>query len=879
MAEKKVKQKKSPSGKEQAPEKRSGRGRRREAAAGEKEKAPVRRSGRGQKPARDWRVLRIVMGLVFLVLAVYSLVSLVSYIFTWSKDQSLLTAENFFSDETIAYNSGGKLGVLWADFLVSKLFGFGAFTVPLFLGAISLFCLKIKRVNLLRVFIICLLGAILFSIAFSYVFHFFDHQSLLGNGPGGSYGHAVALWLNNLLGAFGTGCVLFVALFLWAVLLSRKVAWWFDEQISLTSRRFSQAGEKAVEASPVTAEEPDPESFTGAVGEIPAVDFLVSGEESPLLPGYEVELTVDAPASGISFHDSGAADSIPPDFGEEPADDLPWDMADAGIPSGGSAQAGTGPEGGASDPDNVPLSVEESENDFLGNLSESDREHLFNPRLDLPDYQMPPVSFLEDYRNLWHEVSRDELERNKQRIVNALANYKIGVVGITARMGPTVTLYKIRLAEGVKIAQVRRLEEDIAMSIGAKGVRVVTLLDSVGIEVPNDHPSVVPLKSVLNAPQFQEAKMELPLALGITVTNEPFFLDLAKMPHLLVAGATGMGKSVGLNCIIASLLYTKHPAEMKLVMVDPKKVEFSLHAKLEKHYLAKLPDYDDAIITDTKNVVTTLKSLCVEMDERYELLKKADVRQLKDYNAKYLARTLNPLKGHKFLPYIVVIIDEFADLLMVAGREIEEPIARLAQKARAVGIHLVIATQRPTTDIITGTIKANFNSRIAFRVNSGVDSKTIIDGPGANRLIGRGDMLVIHPGADIDRVQCALIDTPEIIRINKFINEQRGYDHAFYLPEYEEEGEEDSSAEPVDMRRRDKLFAEAAKIVVQYQQGSASILQRKLGLGYNRAGRLIDQLEAAGIVGRSEGSKARSVLVSDFETLDRKLESLDQAVG
>ena len=367
--------------------------------------------------------------------------------------------------------------------------------------------------------------------------------------------------------------------------------------------------------------------------------------------------------------------------------------------------------------------------------------------------------------------------------------------------------------------------------------------------------------------------MELPLAMGITVTNEPFFLDLAKMPHLLVAGATGMGKSVGLNCIIASLLYAKHPAELKLVMVDPKKVEFSIYNKLEKHYLAMMADNDDAIITDTKNVVTTLKSLCVEMDDRYDLLKKADVRQIKEYNAKFLARRLNPLKGHKFLPYIVVIIDEFADLLMTAGREVEEPIARLAQKARAVGIHLVIATQRPTTDIITGTIKANFNSRIAFRVNSSVDSKTIIDGPGANRLIGRGDMLVIRPGADLERVQCALIDTPEIIRINKFINEQSGYDHAFYLPEYVDPNSEEDT--DVDLRKRDKLFEEAAKIVVQYQQGSASNLQRKLNIGYNRAGRLIDQLEAAGIVGRAEGSKPRAVLIADFDALDRKLESLD----
>ena len=425
-------------------------------------------------------------------------------------------------------------------------------------------------------------------------------------------------------------------------------------------------------------------------------------------------------------------------------------------------------------------------------------------------------------------------------------------------------------------AAVKRLEEDIAMSMAAKGVRVLVLEGAIGIEVANERASVVPLKMILNSPQYREksAKMELPIALGITVTNEPFFVDLAKMPHLLVAGATGQGKSVGLNCIITSLLFAKHPAEMKFVMVDPKKVELDFYRKLEKHYLAELPDAEEAVITDTTKVVHTLKSLCIEMEERYELLRKAGTRKITEYNEKFLNRRLNPLKGHKFLPYIVVVIDEFADLLMTAGREIEEPIARLAQKARAVGIHLVIATQRPTTDVITGTIKANINSRIAFKVNSAVDSKTIIDTSGAQRLIGRGDMLVIYPGEEMVRVQCALIDTAEIDRITEFIGQQRGYDHAFYLPEYVEEGEE-GAASSVNLTKRDGLFEEAAKIVVQTQQGSTSLLQRKLNLGYNRAGRLIDQLEAAGIVGPSNGSKSRDVLVTDFDTLDRIIMSLD----
>ncbi|MCF0163671.1 MAG: DNA translocase FtsK, partial [Bacteroidales bacterium] len=525
--------------------------------------------------------------------------------------------------------------------------------------------------------------------------------------------------------------------------------------------------------------------------------------------------------------------------------------------------------------DDIVLEIEKDDNDYLANLTEEEKSKIYDPHLDLPRYEKPSLSLLEDYRNRWFEVTRDELENNKRRIVNALASYKIRVDGISAKMGPTVTLYKVRLAEGVRVAQVKKLEEDIAISLVAKGVRIVPLSDSVGIEVANEKPSVVPLKSILNSPQFKEAseKMELPVAMGITVTNEPFFFDLAKMPHLLVAGATGMGKSVGLNAIITSLLYAMHPSEMKLVMVDPKKVELDFYSKLENHFLAKLPDSDEAVITDTTKVVYTLKSLCIEMDDRYDLLKAAGVRKITEYNPKFLQRKLNPLKGHKYLPYIVVIIDEFADLLMTAGREIEEPIARLAQKARAVGIHLVIATQRPTTNIITGTIKANFNSRIAFKVNASVDSKTILDQPGANRLIGRGDMLVTYPGIDLTRVQCALIETDEVTRLTDFIGKQQGYPNAMYLPEYSED-EEGGEATSVDLSKRDKLFDEAAKIVVQYQQGSTSLLQRKLNLGYNRAGRLIDQLEAAGIVGPFGGSKARDVLVTDFDQLDRILENL-----
>jgi len=755
------------------------------------------------------RSIRVATGILFLLVAIYSLATLLSYVFTWRQDMSLLSDASALKSADDVANVGGKLGLKWSYLLIGRLFGFGAFAVPVFSGLLALYCLKIKQVNLFRSFTICILGAIIFSVASTYIFSFFDSSEVLGGIQGGSYGFFANDWLSRQLGVLGAGCVLLLSLAVWSFLLSPRVAEWFE-----------------------------------TVGKKKAVP--------------EVEDDFFAEAEGI---EAGTEEDFPEDFEalDEPEEVVPEQVKSEPVV--------------VSSEDGVTLTVESSENDFQSNLTAEEEARLYDPRLDLPNYEMPPLSLLDDYKNLWHEVSINELEKNKQRIVNALANYKIGVSGITASKGPTVTLYKIHLAEGIKVAQVRSLEEDIAISLGTKGVRVVTLTDSVGIEVPNEKQSTVPLKSVLNCPQFKAANMQLPLAMGITVTNEPFFLDLAKMPHLLVAGATGMGKSVGLNCIVASLLYCKHPAEVKFVMVDPKKVELALYSKLVKHFLAKLPDGDEAVITDTKKVINTLKSLCIEMDDRYELLREADVRQIKDYNEKFLNRRLNPAKGHKFLPYIVVVIDEFADLICTAGREIEEPIARLAQKARAVGIHLVLATQRPTTNIITGTIRANFNARIAFKVNTMVDSRTIIDVPGANHLIGRGDMLVMAPNMELTRVQCAYIDK-EVESIVKFIGSQTGYSEPFILPDYSDD-EEDSGAADVDLQKRDKLFEEAAKIVVQYQQGSTSLIQRKLNLGYNRAGRIIDQLEAAGIVGPYEGSKARNVLITDFDTLDRKLDSLD----
>jgi S-DNA-T family DNA segregation ATPase FtsK/SpoIIIE len=510
-------------------------------------------------------------------------------------------------------------------------------------------------------------------------------------------------------------------------------------------------------------------------------------------------------------------------------------------------------------------------------VSESDGEGMgeYDPTLDLSHYKKPTLDLLESYGKGEISVDQEELESNKNRIVSTLRNYNIEIERIKATIGPTVTLYEIVPAPGIRISKIKNLEDDIALSLSALGIRIIAPIPgkgTIGIEVPNLNPDTVSMKAVLSSEKFQHSKMELPLALGKTISNETYVTDLTKMPHLLMAGATGQGKSVGLNAILASILYKKHPAQVKFVLVDPKKVELTLFNKIERHFLAKLPDTEDAIITDTQKVVTTLNSLCLEMDNRYDLLKDAECRNLKEYNAKFIARKLNPKEGHKFLPYIVLVVDEFADLIMTAGKEVETPIARLAQLARAIGIHLIIATQRPSVNIITGTIKANFPARIAFRVTSKIDSRTILDAGGADQLIGRGDML-ISTGNDMIRIQCAFIDTPEVERVVEFIGNQQAYPFAFELPEYIEESSGTGEYGALDPDERDALFVEAAHIVVQHQQGSASLLQRRLKLGYNRAGRIVDQLEAAGIIGPFEGSKARQVLIQDALSLEQKLQN------
>ncbi|MDA9363067.1 DNA translocase FtsK, partial [Polaribacter sp.] len=496
----------------------------------------------------------------------------------------------------------------------------------------------------------------------------------------------------------------------------------------------------------------------------------------------------------------------------------------------------------------------------------------FDPTLELSNFKFPTFNLLKQY-NETISIDPEELEANKNRIVETLKNYKIGIVEIKATVGPTITLYEIVPDAGIRISKIKNLEDDIALSLSALGIRIIAPIPgkgTIGIEVPNKKATIVSMHSVIASKKFQESTMELPIALGKTISNETFVVDLAKMPHLLMAGATGQGKSVGLNAVLTSLLYKKHPAEVKFVLVDPKKVELTLFNKIERHYLAKLPDAEEAIITDTTKVVHTLNSLCTEMDNRYDLLKNAMVRNIKEYNAKFKARKLNPNDGHQFLPYIVLVIDEFADLIMTAGKEVETPIARLAQLARAIGIHLIVATQRPSVNVITGIIKANFPARIAFRVTSKIDSRTILDAGGADQLIGRGDLLYTN-GNDINRIQCAFVDTPEVEKITDFIGSQRAYAEAHLLPEYIDD--ESGTTVDIDIADRDKLFREAAEIIIIAQQGSASLLQRKLKLGYNRAGRLIDQLEAAGIVGGFEGSKARQVLLTDLSALDQLLEN------
>ncbi len=804
--------------------------------------------------------------------ALYLFISMASYLFTWGDDQSLLSNPEWMDASVLAENEGGKLGFRCGKFLVSDLFGFGAFLIPIFLGIVSAVLFRIRKVKILRLFLVFLYGCILVSLTFAFIFHFFPASEWLMSGAGGSYGHAVNAWACATIGEWGTGLILLVCMAGWIFLLNPRI---IDRLIVWFEQPKEEAGEPDAKAGGWIEDDPteeDPAEDTDDAGE--------NGEEETDDAGVDEEGAGDA--SDMDGDDASDTDG---DDASEGPEFVVIDMPDEEPETPAEPQEPQEPEVPLTPavpeepeaPEIPPIDVI-SGDDYSVTLTDDQWRMRYDPRLSLSNFQSPTTDLLEEYRDQISRVSKMELEMNNRKIVTTLKNYKIEIAKISARIGPTVTLYEIVPAPGVRVSQIKRLEEDIALSLAARGVRVVTLVgtNAIGIEVANEKPSIVSMRSVLEDPRFQSAKYELPVVLGRTISNEALSFDLAKMPHLLVAGATGQGKSVGLNAIIASLLYRKHPSEMKFVLVDPKKVELSLYEPLEKHYLAKLPDADEAIITDTQKVIYTLRSLCKLMDHRYDLLKAASVRNVREYNEKFLSRRLNPYKGHEYMPYIVVIIDEFADLLMTAGREIEEPIARLAQLARAIGIHLVIATQRPTTNIITGTIKANFPARIAFRVISGVDSKTILDQTGANQLIGRGDML-FYTGSDLTRVQCAFIDTPEVERLTQFISRQPGFGGPFLLPEYvpEDGGGSLPMKTEGDAQGYDPQIKEAARLIVREQQGSASLLQRKMSWGYPRCARIMDQLEELGIVGPSEGSKPRQVRVSNLDALETILSGLN----
>jgi S-DNA-T family DNA segregation ATPase FtsK/SpoIIIE len=760
---------------------------------------------------RDERV-RITIGSFFVLLSLYFGIAFISYLFTWKADQDFMWEKVFSGPEITVDNNAGKLGAWVSAVFMNQWFGIAGFLFPFMLFVIGISLFKFQIFNTWRTIKISLAGIILMSVSFGYIFG--KHNEFLGSGPGGGHGFFISQWLNASLGKTGTGFMLLLLVFGFFIFSYKSTLPFLKSLIkNLLSRRNKTLEEPLTENS----------DHPGNSDEIEVSEEEVEPEDELLI-----------------------IDPVPPVI-KEPV--IPVDEGQ------------------------IAMEVElAEETDLVENPDEIQKD--YDPTLDLSSYKYPPLSLLKEYESGNSSVSNEELISNKNKIVETLANYKITIDKIKATIGPTVTLYEIVPAPGIRISKIKSLEDDIALSLSALGIRIIAPIPgrgTIGIEVPNQQPKIVSMKSALASKKFQEENYELPVALGKTISNETYVFDLTRMPHLLVAGATGQGKSVGLNAIITSLLYKKHPSQLKFVLVDPKKVELTLYAKIERHFLAKLPDTEEAIITDTQKVITTLNSLTREMDDRYDLLKNGHVRNIKEYNEKFIKRKLNPDKGHRFLPYIVLVIDEFADLIMTAGREIENPIARLAQLARAIGIHLIIATQRPTTNIITGVIKANFPARIAFRVLSVVDSRTILDMSGANQLIGRGDML-ISAGSDPVRVQCAFIDTPEIDALTEFIGSQRAYPTAHILPEVEDAtvGKSD-----VDLKKRDVEFEKAARLVVQYQQGSTSLIQRKLSLGYNRAGRIVDQLEAAGILGPFEGSKARDVLIQDEISLEHILKSLE----
>lgn len=787
-------------------------------------------------------VILKALGLIVGVFTVFTLVATVSYLFTWSTDQSLMSQPDMLDKDVDVANAAGKAGYAWANFLVARFLGLGSFAFIFILGATAyrLFFWN-RSIGLLKTTFVVVSGAFLSSLILAYISMIFTADTWFGGGLGGDAGHAVIAWMNNLCGAIVTALVLVLLVVAWLLFVSGRFAHW-----------LALAGTQEKEVETIDVESAMEEDMDG--------DGMTSDEED-ILSGYTDDPFVDPSLVEPVYEPE-----------TDPVEDIAAALADVEEPVAEVAEDG----------------IEIIRNYDPEAVVTEELERIDN-RAELERFEFPSLDLLDDYADGQHTVSKEELEINNNRIRATLMNYKIEVVQVTAVVGPTVTLYKVVPAPGVKVSAIENLHREIGMSLGAKGVRVVVLPDCVGIEVANREPSIVPLKKTLNDESFRNTKYELPIAIGYTITRKVKTFDLASAPHLLVAGATQQGKSVGLNVIISSLLYAKHPSELKFVFIDPKMVEFTAYNALLKHYLAVMPmaaseedEREHAIVKDARQAELVLNSLCIEMDERYKLLALAGVNNLKLYNEKYKDRYLLPTEGHKYLPYLVVVIDEYADLTMAGGagpearkaaKNIEASIVRLAQKGRAAGIHVIIATQRPSVNVITGLIKTNFPTRIAFRVVSRVDSATILDTNGAENLIGRGDMLY-YAGVEMERVQCALVSMAEINRITDFIGDQTGhkkcYNTPYYLPVPESQDGETSGG-TIDMQNIDPLFEEAARMVVTSQKGSTSDLQRRLGMGYARAGRVMDQLEGAGIVGPQEGSKPRQVLVANFEELDEVL--------
>ena len=762
---------------------------------------------------------RLVFGSFLVILGLLIFISIISYFFTGDSDQSTL---GNFTNRTIPTNNWlSKFGAWISHLLVYE--GFGIASV-LFSGLLAISGITVlmntSKQRLFRHWFWGTLIIIWLSITTGYAFNAFPAL-------GGVIGYEMNLFFQDYIGKIGTALLLLFAFICYIAIRFKvspqQIAKLFSNQKKKTSTEQTQVLEK---------ENQNPVESTTEININTTSDSTFETPLKNLEPTIQNHSNIDKKK----------------DIPEKVINDMNMKME-------------------------VNVAKDElSETDNLASRLVEDFGE-FDPTLELSKFIFPPLDILKKYDTEGITINEEELENNKNNIVETLINYKIGISSIKATVGPTVTLYEIIPEAGIRISKIKNLEDDIALSLSALGIRIIAPIPgrgTIGIEVPNKNSTIVSMQSVISSQKFQKSELELPIALGKTISNETYVVDLAKMPHLLMAGATGQGKSVGLNAVLTSLLYKKHPAEVKFVLVDPKKVELTLFNKIERHYLAKLPDSEDAIITDNTKVINTLNSLCIEMDNRYDLLKTAFCRNIKEYNAKFKARKLNPNDGHKFLPYIVLVVDEFADLIMTAGKEVETPIARLAQLARAIGIHLIIATQRPSVNVITGIIKANFPARIAFRVTSKIDSRTILDSSGADQLIGRGDLLYTQ-GNDLVRIQCAFVDTPEVEKLTDFIGSQKAYPSAYILPEYI--SEESGTSLDIDINDRDKLFREAAEVIVVAQQGSASLLQRKLKLGYNRAGRLIDQLEAAGIVGPFEGSKARQVLVPDLVALNQLLDN------